>query len=103
MFELRSILVVEFDYLLDRIAQEEVVVRLVLDFEVVRLELDFLNHLVSFDWGALFAGYDLLDWRVDNLLQIGFVVGNQLFGPLPAILDVIDHLDLVQQGTLQSL
>ena len=94
---------VKFDYLLNRVAQEEVVVRLVLDFEIVRLKLDFLNRLVSFNWGTFFAGHDLLDWWVNNLLQVGFVVGNQLFGPLATIFDVIDHLDLVQQGTLQSL
>lgn len=103
MFELRSVFVVQLNYLFNRVAQKEVVVRLVLDFQIVRFELDFLNGLISFDWGTLLTSDDLLDWWINYLLQVGLVVGNQFFCPLSAIFYVINHLDLVKHSALQSL
>ena len=102
MFKLGSVFVINFNYLLNRIAEQEVVVRLILDLEVIGFEQKVLGGR-AFDWSAFFAGYNRFGGWVNNLLEIWLVVGNQFLLPLTAIFDEVDQFNLVQLGALQSL
>ena len=94
MFKLGSVFVINFNYLLNRIAEQEVVVRLILDLEVIGFEQKVLGGR-AFDWSALFAGYNRFGGWVNNLLEIWLVVGNQFLLPLTAIFDEVDQFNLV--------
>ena len=74
MFKLGSVFVINFNYLLNRITEQEVVVRLVLDLEVIGFEQKVLGGC-AFYWSAFFAGYNRFGGWVNNLFEIWLVVG----------------------------
>jgi len=102
MFKLGSVFVINFNYLLNRISKQKVVVRLILDLKVINFELNVLGSS-AFYWGAFFTGYNSFGGWVNNLLKIWLVVRNQFLLPLTAIFDKIDQLNLIQFCALQSL
>lgn len=88
---------VEFDDCIDCIPEVEVVLRLVLQLKVIRIELDLLLHGLTLRWCGLFAGnLHLLNWGVHDLLEVWLVVCNEFFAPLTLVLNVVNHFKLIQ-------
>ena len=97
VLQLRTVFVVELDDGIDRIPEQEVVVRLVFQLKVVRVKLDLLLHGLALRWCGLFAGdLHLFNWWVHDLLEVWLVVGNELFAPLTLVFNIVNHFKLIQ-------